>query len=338
MRLENTIALINGELLNSPFINNFTNIILEPKAVRRGDLFIAFEEKAIDEAIANGAYGIIFDKPTKIRDSEIAWIQVKSVENALIRLLRFELLNKDITVYSCDEITLKLAMQIVSDATFIPLYGNIKTIFKNLIHIQEHHTLLFSPALTTADIFTQTKELPKSLHNNIKIIEHTLFETSFIYNDIFYDRQFISPLFIPHLDALLSLFTQLKINFRLKKFTSIDNFEAVFTNKNFEIKEFGTSDKVLIFEKSIPLVENEINFLNKNATWAKTIYIVPQEMQKNLSKEILTIENLFFYHSKEEIKEILKRNIFHFAFVAGVDKSILDKPLIQQTQLTLDFS
>jgi len=337
MRLENIIALTNGELLNSPFINNFTNIIVEAKAVKRGDLFIAFEEDTIEEALENGAYGIIFDTPTQIRDREIAWIEVQSVENALIRLLRFELLNKDITVYSCDEITLKLAKQIVSEPTFIPLYGDIRSIFKNLVNIETHHTLLFSPSLTTADIFTQIDKIPKTNQNRVKIVEKTLFETSFIYNDIFYDRQFISPLFIPHLNTLLSFFEELEIDFKLKKFTPIDNFEAIFTNKNFEIKEFGASDKVLIFEKNIALVENEILFLNNNATWAKTIYIVPKEIQKNLSKEILTIKNLFFYHSKEEIKEILKKNIFHFAFVAGVDKSILDKPLIQQTQLTLDF-
>ena len=337
MRLENTVALINGELINSPFINNFTNIILEAKAVRRGDLFIAFEEETIEEAIFNGAYGVIFDKPTQITDSEIAWIKVQNIEDALVRLLRFELLNKEITVYSCDEIVLKLALQVVTEPTFIALRGDIKSVFKSLAHIEEHYTVLFSPTLTTPDIFTQIKEMPKNSHSSINIIEQTLFETSFIYDDVFYERQLISPFFMPYLERLLSLFKKLKINFRLRKFTPIDHFEAVFTNKNFEIKEFGTSDKVLIFEKNSSLIEDEILFLHKHSTWAKSIYIIPNAMKKNLSKELLETADIFFYHSKEEIKKVLKTNIFHFALVAGVDKSILDKPLIRQTQLTLDF-
>ena len=337
MRLENTVGLINGELINSPFVNNFTNIILDAKAVRRGDLFIAFKEEEIKEAIFNGAYGVIFDKPTQITDSEIAWIKVKNVEDALVRLLRFELLNKKITVYSCHEIVLKLALQIVSEPTFIPLTGDIKSVFKSLAHIDEHCIVLFSPTITTANIFTQIKEVPENSHSNITIVEQTLFETSFIYNDIFYERESISPFFIPYLESLLELFKKLKINFRLKKFTPIEHFEAVFINKIFEIKEFGTSDRVLIFEKNLSLVEDEILFLHNHATWAKNIYIVPNEMKKKLSKELLENVNILFYHSKERINKFLQTNVFHFAFIAGEDKSILNKPIVRQTQLTLDF-
>jgi len=337
MRLENTVALINGELVNSPFVNNFENIVLEAKAVRRGDLFIAFDEESIEEAIFNGAYGIIFYKPTQIRDSEIAWIKVQNLEDALVRLLRFELLNKEISVYSCDEIVLKLALQVVTEPNFIALSGDIKSVFKSLANIEEHCTILFSPALTTVDLFTDIKEMPKSPQSSINIVEQTLFETSFIYDNIFYERQLISPFFMPYLERLLYLFKKIKINFRLRKFTPIDHFEAVFTNKNFEIKEFGTSDKVLIFEKNSTLIEDEMLFLQTQATWAKTIYIIPAALKGKLSSEQEFQEKVFFYHSKEEIKKILQAETFHFALIVGVDKSILDKPLVRQTQLTLDF-
>ncbi|MBU0720603.1 hypothetical protein KJ877_04625 [bacterium] len=160
-------------------------------------------------------------------------------------------------------------------------------------------------------------------------MEQTLFETSFIYDNTFYERQLISPFFIPFLEELLHLFKSIKINFRLRKFTPIDHFEAVFTNKKFEIKEFGTSDKVLIFELNTQLIKNEIKFLQKQASWAKTIYIVPYTTECEDSK------NVFRYKNKNEIIDILKNNIFHFALVVGVDKSILSKPLVNQTQLTL---
>ncbi len=337
MRLENTLALTHGKLINTPFVNSFNNIVFDAKAVRRGDLFIAFDESAIEDAIFNGAYGVVFDKPTQITDSEIAWIQVKNLEDALKRLLRFELINKEISVYACDEIILKLALQVVTEPNFIALDGDIKSIFKELSDVQNGSTVLFSPTLTSTDLFTNIKELPKNKAQNINIIEQTLFETSFIYDNIFYERQLVSPFFMPYLEQLLYLFKILKINFRLRKFTPIDHFEAVFTNKNFEIKDFGTSDKVLIFEKSTSLIENEISFLQKQATWAKIIYIIPFTCKQSLDAGILEHENIFIYKNKDEIRNILQSSNFHFALIVGADKTLLEKPLARQTQLTLDF-
>ncbi len=338
MRLENTLALTHGELINTPFVNSFNNIVFDVKAVKRGDLFVAFDENNIEDAIFNGAYGVMFDKPTQITDSEIAWIKVQDIEDALRRLLRFELINKEISVYACDEIILKLALQVVTEPNFIALNGDIKSVFKELSNIENGSTVLFSPALTSEDLFTNIKELPKNKAQSINIVEQTLFETSFIYDNIFYERQLVSPFFMPYLEQLLYLFKILKINFRLRKFTPIDHFEAVFTNKNFEIKDFGTSDKVLIFEKSTSLIENEISFLQKQATWAKIIYIVPFTCKQVLSPSILTHDSIFLYKNKNEIKNILHSNTFHFALIVGADKSILAKPLVTDTQVSLfDF-
>ncbi|MBU1658357.1 hypothetical protein KKG72_04810 [bacterium] len=331
MRLENILALTHGKLINEPFVNSFENIVFEVKAIKRGDLFIAFDEKEIQTAVMNGAYGVIFDKPTQISDNEIAWIKVQDTEDALRRLLRFRLIEKEVVVYECNEIILKLALQVITEVNFIVLHGNIKSISKSLWHVENNSTLLFCPTLCNKDIFTNIKTLPKTAIEPIAIMEQTLFETSFIYDNIFYERQLISPFFIPYLEELLHLYKSLKINYRLRKFTPIEHFEAVFTNKNFEIKEFGTSDKVLIFEPNTNLIKSEITFLQKQANWAKTIYIIPHaiEHEKN--------HNIFTYKNEKEITSLLKHNTFHFALIVGVDKSILNKPLSNQRQLTLDF-
>jgi len=331
MRLENVLALTHGKLVNSPFINDFVDIIFEVRAVKRGDLFIAFNEDDIEMAIFNGAYGVIFDKPTQISDSEIAWIQVNNNEDALKRLLRFRLIEKNIIVYECDEITLKLAQQIITEPTFIVMQGNMKNIAKILWHIVDGTTILFSPSLNDRNIFTDTKILPHTNVNTIRIIEHTLFETSFIYDNIFYERQIISPFFIPYLQKILNLLKLLKINYRLKKFTSIENFEPIFINNNFEIKEFGTSDKVLIFENNNNLIEKEIKFLKQNANWAKIIYVFPKNHTYKLNSSIFT------YKNNLEVIQILKNNNFNFALILGINKSILDNLYVRQAQLTLEF-
>jgi ferrochelatase len=338
MRLENVLALTNGRLMNSPFVNSFTNVVYEAKAVRRGDLFMAFDEDTIEDAILNGAYGIVFSKPTQISDSEIAWIKVEDIEDALKRLLRFRLIDKNIVIYQCNEIVLKLALQVMTGPNFIALNGDIKSQFRSLWDIEDDCSVLYSPTLTSSDIFTKTKKLSSNSIESIDIVEQTLFETSFIYDNVFYERQLISPFFIPYLEQLLHLLKTLKINFRLKKFVPIDHFEAVFTNKKFEIKEFGTSDKVLIFEKSAHLIEKEILFLQKQASWAKIVYIIPHSNFKILENKIQNSKNLIAYKNKDEIIDLLKENDFHFALIVGVDKSILSKPLVKKTQTTLfDF-
>ncbi len=331
MRLENILALTHGEVVNEPFVKTFENIVFDAHKVKRGDLFIAFDEESIESAVLNGAYGVVFDKPTQISDREIAWIKVQDLNDALQRLLRFQLIDKEITVYKCNKIVLKLALQVMSEPNFIALDGDIKSIVKNLWDIPDSSAVLFCPALTPKEIFTDIKSIAKTSIEPINIVEQTLFETSFIYDNVFYERQLISPFFMPYLEELLHLFKTLKINFRLRKFTPIDHFEPVFTNKNFEIKEFGTSDKVLIFESTSELIDSEIAFLRKQANWANIIFILPFQDSDKYSEE----KNVYRYQNKNEIKDILKSNSFHFALIVGVDKSILSKPLPHFTQPTL---
>ncbi|MCD6432805.1 MAG: hypothetical protein J7L21_02080 [Sulfurimonas sp.] len=333
MRLENVLALTHAKLINEPCVNSFETIVFDAHRVKRGDLFIAYDDKAVEEAVQNGAYGVLFEKPTQIRDSEIAWIKVSNIDDALKRLLRFKMIEKEVVAYECNEIILKLARQVITPPNLLVLDGSIKNIFNSLWHIENRTTILFCPILLDKSIFTNIKKLPQTAMQPIEIMEQTLFETSFVYDNKFYERQLISPFFIPYLEELLHLYKSLKIDFRLKKFTQIDHFEAVFTNKNFEIKEFGTSDKVLIFEKNSDLIQKEINFLQKNATWANTIFILPFLH----ASEYKDSKNIHFYKNEKDIVNILKSSNFHFALIIGVDKSILSKPLTNQKQLTLAF-
>ncbi|MDD5156980.1 hypothetical protein [Sulfurimonas sp.] len=331
MRLENFLALTNATLINEPCINSFENIIFEASKVKRGDLFFAYDSGEIELAVLNGAYGVVFDTSAKVSDSEIAWVKVDNLDVALNLLIRFKMIEKEVTVYECNEIILKLSLQIITQTNFLALSGNVRVIFKELWNIEDRATVLFCPTLTNKDIFVSIKELPQTIVEPIEIMEQTLFETSFIFKNIFYERQLLSPFFIPYLEELLNTLEILKIEYRVKKFVPIEHFMAVFTNRNFEPKEFGTSDKVLIFEKNSQLIHSEIKFLQKNANWAKIIYIIP----KNIECE--NDENIFYYKDEREIIEILKSSIFHFALIVGVDKSLLNRPTTSKQQLLFEF-
>jgi len=331
MRLENVLALTHGRLVNEPFVKLFDNIVFDSKAIKRGDLFIAFDESMIEDAIFNGAYGVMFDKPTQITDNEIAWIKVSSCEDSLKKILRFILVEKDILVYKCDEIILKLSLQTITDQNFIIINGELKSIYKQLLNLDTHSTILFSPTLSDETIFTNINEIPNILEKKIELKEHTLFESSFIYENKFYERQQLSPFFIPYLDKLLNLYKILKINFKLKKFIPITNFEVNFINNNFELKDFGSTNKALIFEKNNEFINSEIRYLKENANWAKIICILPNSIKNEND------ENIFRYKHENEIIKILKKNDFNFAFIFSSNNSLLNKPKAKLTQLTLDF-
>lgn len=330
MRLENVVGLTYGTLVNEPYVSNFENIVFEAKKVKRGDLFIAFDEADINDAILNGAYGVIFDRPTQICDNEIAWIKVKDTKEALKKLLRFTLIEKELTIYECDDITIKLAKQIVVDSKLVILDADIKSIYKSLYAIEKNSIVLVSKTLDDRDIFTDTKDFLNSTNLSINIQEKTLFETSFIFDGIFYERQQISPYFMPYLEKLLNLYKSLELNYRLKKFTQIEHFEAMFVNKNIQKKEFGTSDKVLIFEPNISFLDEQMQFLENQASWGKTIYIVPFFYKR------ANQENFFSYKNEKEILNILKENDFNFALIVVKDKEKISLPT-QKEQLTFGF-
>lgn len=331
MRLENFLALTKASLVGKPCVHSFENIVFEAHKVKRGDLFFAYNDDEIAFAVANGAYGIVFDKPTQISDSEIAWIKVKNLDDALKKIVRYKTIEKEITAYECHEVTLKLSMQIATESNFINISGDLKAIFKVIYSADEKTTLLFCPDFVDRDMFAVVKTIPPPPCSTIKIMEQTLFETSFVYDNLFFERELISPFFMPYLQGLLYLYKTLKIEYRLKKFTTIEHFEAVFTNKKLEIKSFGSSDMVLIFEPNIDLAKSEIAFLKESASWAKSIYVVPS------NSDFLESENIFCYTNEKDIIDILLNNYFNFALIVGVDKSILKRLPSTQMQLTMDF-
>ena len=335
MRLENVIALTHATLLNSPYVTAFSGLVYEAKNVKRGTLFIAKDSSEIELAILNGAYGILFDSPVQMIDSEIAWIKVDDIATALLKILRFHILDKNITAYECDKITLDLSSQISTQDRFKALSGDIYDTFKELWEITPDSIVLFTHTFTCKDIFTHPKEMPKSTDFKISIIEQTLFETSFIYDDIYYERQALSVFFIPYLEILLSLFKEEKIDFKIVSFKHLTHFEPVFTNKNFEIKEFGTSDKVLIFEPNFEFIKSQITFLQNQANWAKLIYILPIEKITDTQR----VENVYTYTIQQDIISILKSTDFHFALIAEQNKTLLEKSFFTKKtqQLTLEF-
>lgn len=332
MRLENILALTKGTLFGNPSVSFFESVAFDPAKVKRGSLFIAKSLDEIPVALQNGAYGILFDKATQIGDPEVAWIQVEDIDASLKKLLRFYLLEKELQVYACDPITLRLSLMVSTPPNFCSIDGSMEQVWEKLWPLEKKAIVLFSPTLTDPEIFIEISQLIRAQESTITIIEQTLFETSFIHNDVFYERQMLSPFFIPYLEHLLFFYTFLRIPFQLKGFGKIGHFIPVFTNSRLESIEFGASERVVIFEPFLELIDEQIDFLHEQASWAKILYLLPESMKSSLT---IGIENILFYRYPEEIITLLQSNHFHFALVAGVDKGILHPARSSMRQLLL---
>ena len=319
MNLPNLTALVEGNLTNSPSITSFEDVSFEACKVRRGDLFIALEHEDIEEAILNGAYGIVFQKPTQITDQEIAWIQVKSIDNALLRLLRFHIMEKSPQAFHCDQISIKLASQIMTSNNLVVLNGSIKEHIQELWRLESDQYILFCADNIDQQLFVDAKPTSSVPYTEMNIVEQTLFETSFIYDDTYYERQLLSPFFIPYLESVLYFFKQHKIKYQIRNFTPLEHFQAVFTNVNLQVKEFGKSDNVLIFESDFKLVKAQVRFLETQANWAKIIYLIPSSRKD----ELVENDNTFIYESHWDIMQLLKEKKYHFALIAEQNSDIL---------------
>ena len=83
MRLEKALDILYGELVNTPFISAFSGVTYNVKKVVSGTLFFALNPDDIKRAIANGAYGIVFEGDMVCSDdTEIAWIKCEALTRA----------------------------------------------------------------------------------------------------------------------------------------------------------------------------------------------------------------------------------------------------------------
>lgn len=324
MKLDNFLALTNATLLNTPSIASFENICANSVKVKRGDLFLAYDKDGIQEALLNGAYAVVFEGEFEISDSEVAWISSKNLDDTLNKITRFRAIEKNMTIFECDEIVFKLAMQIQTDGKLVLLHGSAWSLYESVADANFGAFALVSHIYAVD--FAATKKIERCEQSQIDIIEKTLFETSFIYENIFYERQLLSPFFMPYLEELFWLYRHLGIDFTLKKFAHIDHFEPVFVNKKFEVKNFGTSERVLIFELKESLIGDQMPFLTRLAPWANILFVLPENLECEDASGILR------YANEDEIITLLSGLEFNFALIVGVAKTILEKPSEPKSQ------
>lgn len=271
MTFETFGKLTNATLLNNPSISSFEKVELDAKKVKRGDLFIGDLTEDIELAVSLEAYGIVSKSTYAITDSEIAWFKADHLDDVLIRLLRFSLLEKNLRfIYAINQ-EIELIKKIANKELLIFLDKDEKHNYKQIINAQDNNIVFSSDKEFLRQISPDFEEI----HNNTKlnIIKHTLFLTNFVHEDRAYVDIKIPFIFIHSLENILSFLKDKKINFEIEKSTYTSHFHPIFVDKNLNIKHFGKSERVIICEPDCKMIDYELSYLKEHAAWAKIIQI-----------------------------------------------------------------
>ncbi len=308
MRLHSLPSLIGGELKNSPAISKITGFSAKAENIKRGSLFFARNKADVSQALANGAYAIVYEGEIQRSDEEVAWIKVDSLPNAIRRLLRFLLIENRTTILTLPSLALELVYTIVGDEKIAFFWGDI---FEFLEHYHDQE-LVAAPQEFVHTLALNASTIQKA---KIKMIQQSIFEISFIYAEKLYERQRLSPLFTEELKLALGFIQQYNLPFDLTKLKNFSHFRPHFIDSTFALCDFGASERVIITEADLTLLKREAIFLQSLAPWARKLYFT-------FSKQIEGFEHIAI----DRVKNFLYNRPFNYALCEEFDIATLAKP------------
>jgi hypothetical protein len=309
MQIRTLEGIVEGKLVNSPSISFISQISTLPKKINEGDLFISSNLDDIKVALENGAFAIIydFDIDTKHIDDEIAWIKVKSIKKATLKLIRFILIAQDTNSYYCDDIVFELIKILTTNKKNIKLLsGNIIEDFEILRNITTEDMIFSNNKEYIYNISPMSEDIQTVTKYNIQNLTiHSIFKTSFSYNGFFYNYIKLPYLYMKQFLTLIDFIdinNNLNIDIDISLLRNMKFFSPIFIDNYYKITDFGKSNRFIIASIDKKLAKLEIDFIKNYYNFAK----------------IYAIKN--YKNDKELIEKIGKKSKFNALYIIGKSK------------------
>lgn len=333
MQVSSLVDILDGELLNNPSISFIYSIKTNAKKIKEGDLFIANNINDIPLAVKNGAFAIVLEQKHSIIDKEIAWIKVENTNIALIKLVRFKLSIINIKAYYCEEAIYDLLKLYNSSSQkhIIIIPNKLDNFLQDIDEITSNKDILISSNKELLDSLYPQNEDFNTLNESFDIknlIEHSLFETSFSFENEYFQKLKIPSIYINSFLAV-SKFLELKLD--IVKLKNFHNFKPLFLDKNLNIIEFGKSDRFLLSQNKKTLVENEIKFLKEKYKYAKILFITSNDIDYIKEKNQYKLENINL------LKATLKRITFNAVYLIGFNYNEIITNLTEEEKIKTLF-
>lgn len=304
MNIENLRRLINGEALNEPNVSSVIDFAFESKKVRQGFAFFGFNTTPdeIREAVENGAYAIICEDDVQVIDKEIAFIKVDSLGIALMRLIRFESSYKNLKFYLVNTVQKSILQHTTMSKNASILPNEIGELFLKIMKANSGDIFFTDETKLLSKIAPLFETVCTDI-NAICTSGGSIFSSSFVCDEIYYQNLNFPRVFIGYLCGLLKFLSHNKINFKLGDMKNLGHFEPIFINNAFKIMPFGASLMAFIVESDDELFDIEASFLKKNFN---------QDIEICTPKSMPSKYTTFYFDDLSEIKNLKS---FHYALI-----------------------
>ena len=329
MKIDNFVRIIDGRLITTPPIDAFATICLEASRVSHGDLFIDINasREQIHQALLKGAYAIVTTLSFEHEDDECAWIEVRSIEHILIKLLRYTITQKSLEMIVLSPVQAALLEVIQIPRSIKYLRDDLFTISKTILAAKEEERFCLSNRALAEQIAPVAHSVETTLHTKPTITPKGLFLSSFGYQDRYYVEQKIPSLFVEELLALLMFCDTHTISYTLEYLGFSEHCYPQFITQNLCKKEFGSSSKAIIFEPQETLFSTLISYVQSQIDFSKLILCLPKQY-----KNTFAFEGEIFYFETIEDLAILSQKSFQYALVLGNREDF--EPLFIKTSTT----
>ena len=316
MRINEIAEIIHGNLLNNPPLSAFENVTTNLAKVQRGSLFIATTPQSAKEAIALGAYGIVFeDGDMPMIDNEVAWIRVDLLQDAITRFIRFHLLMRNISLIYLSNIEFDIAKEIINDEYTCILDGG----YGDLLEVIQRENLKNLILKNSTLLELSLEEIPVRRPENMpfRVISCTLFDSKIYFNS----QRNIIPLpsvFLNNLATVIEMCQSQDIHISLEKFEGIPHLKPNFVDSKNHLCKFGQTGRVIIAEEDLNAFKEYSGYILANAKWAKIALFVPQKYYEIFS----AVATCYAYSNPQNLLKELERP-YNFAIILGVSDDFL---------------
>jgi hypothetical protein len=315
--LDNLTSLINGQLLSDVTITSFNAITDKASRVQRGDLFVCVDQdnNSVDEALQNGAYGIVFDKITPKLDNETAWIRVEDCFEAHLKLLRFHLMPKNIEVYYTDIYTLEYIQMLQLGQECKVISDTISTVTNKLWNLEASQKLILKDQSEIKTLFPMAIEI--DLLGDISFESVTPYESNLSIEGLHYKRLRIPQVLHRSFNKAWSFLNENHIPLKFETLALPRSFSLNFCDTQLNIKEFGKGSFTLFFSDDLEMIKAFDKSLSELSPWIKIKHFFNKK-HKDLSYNQSTI-----FSDRENLIHLLKDERFDVAIIMGEHSDML---------------
>jgi len=317
MKIEDILNLTEGTLSNTPEVQAIESATVYVSKVEHGDLFFSSNQEEINQAIANGAYAIVYDDENIVRnDEEIAWIKVSSIQLAAFKLIRYVIIKKEAQFFllSSHELTfLKLILKHKGNVAFVA--NDWRKAFEQILNSDS--TLFVG---TDKELMELIKPDVEKLEREVDgyLVSDTLFRTTYKVDGFLYQEKELIPFHLEYLLRAVHFCNTNNLPYTMDRIKYTKHFLPVFIDTKLRSTQASKSDKVTIFTDSISDITKAREYVMRSNMWVKSVVFTPPKTK------IPGIDHPHWFETEAEVRELLKNIHFNYAFIYNADKSILN--------------